>query len=190
VRHLDQRCAPVAAPRAYLRLDFDARQRVRSRVVASNGEVVGLHIARGSSLRNGDCLCGDDGVVFMVRAAGEVLSVINSPDPLELTRAAYHLGNRHVRLQIETGRLSYQSDHVLDDMITQLGFMVEQAVLPFEPEPGAYHRHDERRPSEGDASHPHSHSESHHHHHLPSAGAEHDVSHEHESGHRHLHSAK
>jgi urease accessory protein len=132
---------------------------VRSRVVASNGEVIGLHIARGTSLRDGDCLCGDDGVVFMVRAAGETLSVIASQDPLELTRAAYHLGNRHVRLQIEPERLSYQTDHVLDDMLVQLGFVVEQAVLPFEPEPGAYHRHGDRSdPAHASHAHQHHHS--------------------------------
>ncbi len=166
MRHLDQRCASVKNPRAFLRLDFDARQRVRSRVVASNGEVIGLHIARGTSLRDGDCLCGDDGVVFMVRAAGEMLSVIHSKDALELTRAAYHLGNRHVRLQVDPGRLSYQADHVLDAMIAQLGFVVEQAVLPFEPVPGAYHRHGEREPGQYEAGHHHHHhsTEAHHHH--------------------------
>jgi urease accessory protein len=176
VRHLDQRCAAVNLPRAYLRMDFDSRQKVRSRVVATNGEVVGIHIHRGSVLKDGDCLSGSDGAVFMVRAAGEALSVVSCPTPLDLARAAYHLGNRHVRLQIEIGRISYQSDHVLDEMVKNLGFQVEQGVLPFEPEPGAYHRTEEHAHSHehGDSQeHAHSHGHAHH-------EADHD--------HEHLHS--
>ncbi len=174
-------------PRAYLRMDFDARQKVRSRSVATNGEVVGIHIERGTSLKDGDCLKGGDGEVFMVRAAGEPLSMVRCEDPLDLARAAYHLGNRHVRLQIEQGRLSYQSDHVLDDMIRKMGFAVQQGVLPFEPEPGAYHSHG--RASEADHSHDSrdgsgAHHSSHSHDHEPHHHA-HGESTSHESGESH-----
>lgn len=156
-------------------MDFDARQKARSRVVASNGEVVGVHIERGTSLKDGDCLRGADGQVFMVRAESESLSVVVCSGPLDLARAAYHLGNRHVRLQVEEGRLSYQSDHVLDEMVEQMGFSVEHLMLPFEPEPGAYHRH-----SHGE-SHPHGHSHSH------GESHSHGHSHSHDGTERHVH---
>ena len=169
MRHLDQRCARVDMPHAYLRMDFDARQKVRSRVIATNGEVVGIHIERGSSLKDGDCLMGSDGEIYMVRAAGEPLSFVTCENQLDVARAAYHLGNRHVRLQIETHRLSYQSDHVLDDMVQKLGFQVEQGVFPFEPEPGAYHRHTQMGQADdhGDDhdAHGHHHHEAHDHSH-------------------------
>ncbi len=181
MRHLNQRCEKVEAPRAYLRMDFDARQKVRSRAVATNGEVVGIHIERGTSLHDGDCLTDENGEAFMVRAAGEPLSIVSCSDPLDLAKAAYHLGNRHVRLQIEAGRLSYQSDHVLDDMVTKMGFAVEQGVLPFEPEPGAYHSHAKRSEeghshSHGNDEHPSGtvfHHDEHHHHHGHESGESH-----------------
>lgn len=176
MRHLNQRCAATEAPRAYLRMDFDDRQKVRSRAVATNGEVVGIHIERGSSLKDGDCLSCEDGLVYMVRAAGEPLSIVSCTTALDLARAAYHLGNRHVRLQIELGRLCYQTDHVLDDMVQKLGFRVEQGVFPFEPEPGAYHRHGQKdvahesgadfeRPSQNQSGHDHDHHHDHDHDH-------------------------
>ena len=74
----------------------------------------------------------------MVRAAAEPVSVVVSADPLLLLRAAYHLGNRHVPLQIGAGWLRYLRDHVLDDLCRGLGLEVEAASLPFEPEAGAY----------------------------------------------------
>jgi urease accessory protein len=77
-----------------------------------------------------------------VQAAPEPLSVVRSADALQLARACYHLGNRHIPLQILGGELRYLADHVLDHMIEGLGLAVEHRSLPFEPEAGAYHGHD------------------------------------------------
>ena len=187
MRQLAQRCAHVDQPHAYLRMDFDARQRARSRVIASNGDVVGIHIERGSSLKDGDCLISAAGEVYMVRAAAEPLSLVTCENQLDVARAAYHLGNRHVRLQIEPHRLSYQSDHVLDDMVQKLGFQVDHGEFPFEPEPGAYHRHsqvaaDEHTHAHGHHDHTHVHG-SHSHHHR--GHTHHDHSHDHSHDHEH-----
>lgn len=161
MKHLVRRCPPVDKPRAHLKMDFDARQKARSRVVATNGEVVGVHIQRGTSLKDGDCLTSDAREVFMVSAESEPLSVVHCADPLELARAAYHLGNRHVRLQVDLGRVSYQTDHVLDDMVEQMGLSVRHQMLPFEPEPGAYHRHAAGGHAEHGHGHTHAHSHTH-----------------------------
>ena len=83
-------------------------------------------------------------------AADEAVSVVRCADPFMLAKACYHLGNRHVPLQIMPGELRYHHDHVLDDMLRQFGLAVDFAHLPFEPEAGAY------------ASESHGH---HHHHH-------------------------
>jgi urease accessory protein len=77
-------------------------------------------------------------VVVEVRGAPERLSVVRSDDALELARAAYHLGNRHVPLQVLRGELRYQHDHVLDDMVRRLGLAVEERDAVFSPEGGAY----------------------------------------------------
>lgn len=185
MRQLAQRCAHVDQPHAYLRMDFDARQRARSRVIASNGDVVGIHIERGSSLKDGDCLISAAGEVYMVRAAAEPLSLVTCENQLDVARAAYHLGNRHVRLQIEHHRLSYQSDHVLDDMVQKLGFQVDHGEFPFEPEPGAYHRPsqlaaDEHTHAHGHHDHTHAHGSHSHHHHSHTHHGSHDHSHDHE----------
>jgi urease accessory protein len=97
-------------------------------------------------------------VVARIRAAGEHVSVVESDDPHLLARAAYHLGNRHVALRIERGRLIYSKDHVLDGLCRELGLAVSEQILPFEPEAGGYagghgHAHERRLapPSPGGA---------------------------------------
>lgn len=179
MRQLAQRCAHVDQPHAYLRMDFDARQRARSRVIASNGDEVGIHIERGTSLKDGDCLISAAGDVYMVRAAAEPLSLVSCDNQLDVARAAYHLGNRHVRLQIEPHRLSYQSDHVLDDMVQKLGFQIDHGEFPFEPEPGAYHRPSQLAPG---AEHTHHHGHGHTHHGPHAHHHDHTHDHEHDHG--------
>lgn len=168
-----QACDGVAGE---LALDFDLRQKSRFRTVTMAGEDVGVFVERGSLLRNGDCLRSDDGRYFRVLAKAERLSVVRGSDSLELARAAYHLGNRHVKLQVSQGYLAYQPDHVLDQMVERLGLEVTHEELPFEPENGAYH---------GEGSHGHGHAAVHTH---GSAHA-HDHPHHHESAdaHRHEH---
>ena len=129
------------APAGTLTLALAQRVRSRLRVTLDDGTTAGLFLERGTTLRDGDLLGSDDGVVVQVRAAPETCSCVNCDDPLLLARAAYHLGNRHVPLQIGAGRLRYQHDHVLDDMTRGLGLAVTVEQVPFEPEPGAYGGH-------------------------------------------------
>jgi urease accessory protein len=121
-----------------LTLTFAQRTRSRLRVVLNDGREAGLFLPRGTALRDGDGLVAEDGLVARVRAAPETLSRVESEDPWRLARACYHLGNRHVALRIEPGRLSYPHDHVLDDLVRGLGLQVRLVDAPFEPEPGAY----------------------------------------------------
>ncbi len=106
-----------------------------------DGREAGIFLERGDALRDGDCLISDDGLVVQVKAAAELVSTATCADPLLLARACYHLGNRHVALQIEPGRLRYLHDHVLDDLVRGLGLEVTVEDAPFEPEPGAYGGH-------------------------------------------------
>jgi urease accessory protein len=95
-------------------------------------------LPRGLLLRGGDLLSNEDGSEFEVIAADEAVSVVRCADPFLLAKACYHLGNRHVPLQIMPGELRYHHDHVLDDMLRQFGLEVTFRHLPFEPEAGAY----------------------------------------------------
>jgi urease accessory protein len=142
---------PRATERRLL-LPFGERSKSRSRQFLDNGEEVGLFLERGSVLRDGDLLLSDDGRVVEVQAAPESVSTVHSDNTLMLARACYHLGNRHVALQIGTGWLRYQHDHVLDDMLRGFGLEVRVELAPFEPEGGAYVSHAHAN------SHSHSHS--------------------------------
>jgi urease accessory protein len=132
-------------------LPIEQRVRSRLRVKLDDGRYAGLFLPRGTLLRGGDRLASDDGEVIEVVAAAETVTTVHCNDAALLARAAYHLGNRHIPLQVEDGWLRYQHDHVLDDMLRQMGLeaVVEQA--PFEPEAGAYQQ----------AAHGHHHSHNH-----------------------------
>ena len=106
---------------ATLTLPFEQRQKSRLRTRMDSGEEVGLFLPRGTVLRHGDRLRAADGRVVEVRAAPETVSTGRTDDPLRLARAAYHLGNRHVALQLGPGWLRYLHDHVLDGMVQELG---------------------------------------------------------------------
>ena len=129
----------VRAADARLVLPFELRCRSRFRATLDSGEEVGVKLARGQVLRGGEQLLAADGRVVEIVAARETVSVASSEDPLLLARAAYHLGNRHVGLQIGAGWLLYQHDHVLDDLVLGLGLKVSVEQRAFEPEAGAYH---------------------------------------------------
>ena len=122
-------------------LPFQLRTKSRLRTALADGEEVGIVLDRGSVLREGDLLLAADGRIVKVIAAPELVSTVTSNDPLALVRAAYHLGNRHVALQVEAQRLRYQHDHVLDEMVRGLGLSVTVEEAPFEPEAGAYGGH-------------------------------------------------
>src|SRR5690554_5191664 len=111
-----------------LTLPFEARQKSRLLVRLDSGAEAGVFLPRGTVLRDGDRLLADDGRVVLVRAAAEPVSVVRTADALLFARACYHLGNRHVALQIESGELRYLRDHVLDDLVRGLGLTVEHAL--------------------------------------------------------------
>lgn len=124
-----------------LTLPLDLRQKSRQRVKLDNGDEAAVLLKRGTVLYHNDLLMSVDSTVVKVKAADECLSVVACSDPLLFARVCYHLGNRHVSLQIEPGRIFYLHDHVLDDMVRGHGLQVEQVTAPFEPEPGAYGGH-------------------------------------------------
>jgi urease accessory protein len=136
---ISERVDEPAPPSARLELPFELRSRSRLRARLSSGEEVGVLLGRGQVLRGGELLRTSDGRIIEVIALPETVSTVRATDSRTLVRAAYHLGNRHVALQLGEGWLRYSHDHVLDDMVRGLGLsvMVEQA--PFEPEAGAYH---------------------------------------------------
>ena len=129
------------APAATLTLSFDQRQRSRLRVTLDDGREAALLLERGTVLRGGCCLGSDDGVIVRVNAAPEPVSTVLCADPHLLARACYHLGNRHIPLQIGAGWVRYQQDHVLDDLVHGLGLHPVAESAPFEPEAGAYGHH-------------------------------------------------
>lgn len=122
-------------------LPFDARQKCRLLSRTDKGREVGIFLPRGQAIKHGFVLKGHDGYKVRIKAAAEALSVVRTDDTLLFARACYHLGNRHIPLQIQPGELRYQTDHVLDQMLQGFGLMVEHLSLPFEPEHGAYHQH-------------------------------------------------
>jgi urease accessory protein len=151
-------------------LDFDARQKHRFLATLEGGGELAVELPRGSVLADGDYLETGDAAGVLVRAAPEELSVAHAPDALLVARVAYHLGNRHVALQIERACVKYRHDHVLDDLCRRLGATVSFESAPFAPEGGAYGRggHHEHR------GHPHDHADDHAH------GHAHDHDHDHD----------
>jgi len=129
------------APAPTLTLDFDTRCRGRFRARLDDGREVAVTVSRGGVLRDGDGLGGPELAAVRVVAAPEAVSTVRHGDARQLTRAAYHLGNRHVPLQVGDGWLRYRADHVLDGLCRGLGLAPESERAPFEPEAGAYGAH-------------------------------------------------
>jgi len=160
-------------------LPYDLRKKSRLRAESRCGKALGIFLPRGNVMADGDLLLARDGQLVRVEAAREPVSVVRSENSLLLTRAAYHLGNRHVPLQIEAGSLTYQHDHVLDRMVEGLGLAVAFSEEKFQPESGAYHSHshsdspDSHHAQSQSHNHSHSHSHSHHHDHGQSSDHEH-----------------
>ncbi len=126
-------------------LDFARRRRSRQRVELDNGVTIGLALPKATVVRDGDLLVLDDGSLVVVRAAPESILHVSASTPQQLARAAYHLGNRHVALEVGESGLKLLFDAVLADMLGRLeGVRVQRLTAPFEPESGAYgggHRH-------------------------------------------------
>jgi urease accessory protein len=148
---ISERLHESRAPDARLVLPFELRSRSRFRARLVGGEEVGVILARGQILRGGDLLLAPDGRVIEVAAAPESVSTVHSAEPRLLARAAYHLGNRHVALQLGVGWLRYRHDHVLDEMLHGFGLKVTIEQAPFEPEAGAYHADGDSGDSHGNA---------------------------------------
>ena len=138
---ITEKLATPLAPSESLPLPFEKRQKSRLRVSLDNNHEAALMLARGSVLRHGELLRADNGLVVEVRAANEEVAVISTEDSFLLARACYHLGNRHVPLQIGGGWLRIQRDHVLEEMVQSLGLFVKHECTPFAPESGAYSGH-------------------------------------------------
>lgn len=143
-------------------LAYDERKRSRLKVTLASGVEAGIFLKRGDHLHGGDKLAAENGSsVVEILAAPEKLIEAVANSPLLFARAAYHLGNRHVPVQIlpteQGGVLRFQTDHVLAEMVRGLGCAVSESEAPFQPESGAYgahgghHHHDEQAP---DLHHP------------------------------------
>jgi urease accessory protein len=178
-----------------LTLDFEARRKSRLAATLDDGEEVALVLPRGTVLRDGDVLVAQDGTLVRVVAAAETVLMVRARDVLTLTRAAYHLGNRHTPVEVGTDYLKLEYDPVLADMLKRIGASVEQVSLPFQPESGAYggghkHGHDETFAEDYALAqqvygehHGHDHGHSHDHGHAHTEGH----AHSHDHGHNHDH---
>lgn len=186
-----------------LKLPFDARQKSRLRTHLESGEDVALMLPRGEILRGGDLVVASDGRIVEVEAQTERVLHIVCATPPDLTRAAYHLGNRHVPVQVGDGFLRIAADHVLEEMLKGLGAQVEPREDAFEPEAGAYgggHRHnDDEQGHSGKIhhygeqtahEHEHGHAQDHAHGHDHGHDHDHEHGHTHGHGHRHGHGSK
>lgn len=123
-------------------LSFDARCKSRLLLRLDSGDTAALIVERGRLLRGGDCVRTEDGREVEIVAESEALLEASSDDPVVIAKAAFHLGNRHVAVQVMPNRLRFQNDHVLGEMVKGLGLRVTAVVAPFEPEGGAYgHQH-------------------------------------------------
>jgi urease accessory protein len=124
-----------------LTLVYERRCKCRVKVTLDSGEEAGVMLAWGESLRHGDVLSTAAGRLVRVVAAPEAVMLVHCSHARELARVAYHLGNRHVPVEVGDGTLKIAPDHVLRAMVEGLGAQVELANAPFEPEPGAYGAH-------------------------------------------------
>jgi len=126
-------------------LDWDVRQKSRFETTDSSGRSVGVFLPRGTAVRGGDVLVGADGSLLQVLAAPQSVLRITLDaghgTPFDLTRAAYHLGNRHVPIELQPDHLKIEPDHVLADMLRSMHLKVDAVHESFEPESGAYGDH-------------------------------------------------
>lgn len=167
-----------------LLLTADQRTSLRGHRVSACGRNLVLQLPRGAALQPGEWLstASGDGLV-RVEAAPETLLLVRSPDPLALLQAAYHLGNRHVAMELHPGELRILEDSVLADLLRQRGLAVDTVQAPFEPEAGAYaggHSHDPGHSSghahSHDPGHSHGHGDGHGHGPSPGHGHRHGAS--------------
>lgn len=144
---------------ANVELAWDVRQKSRFDAVDTQGRSLGVFLPRGSVVRGGDVLVAEDGSLIKVVARPQPVLIVRAcpqhGSAFDLLRAAYHLGNRHVQLQLERDHLKLEPDHVLADMLRRMHLIVTTADEAFEPEAGAY----------ASGAHAHAHADSHEHEH-------------------------
>ncbi|TDS83956.1 urease accessory protein UreE [Comamonas sp. JUb58] len=174
-----QGLAPALRKRAsFVELDWDVRQKSRFSATDSSGRALAIFLPRGQAVRGGDVLVAEDGSVVLVQAAPQKVLYISAcaqhGSAFDLMRAAYHLGNRHVPIELQPDHLKIEPDHVLADMLRSMHMTVVEAELPFEPEGGAYGGH---VTNDGHSHHGHGHAHSHDH--------GHDHAHPHPHPHHH-----
>jgi urease accessory protein len=162
---------------ATVELDWDVRQKSRFDCTDSSGRKLGVFLPRGTTVRGGDVLVAEDGSLVRVIAAPQrVLKITHCSahgTPFDLIRAAYHLGNRHVQIELKPDHLKIEPDHVLADMLRAMHLIVHEVQEAFEPEAGAYSAHS--------SSHGHAHTQTDAHGH--DHGHHHDHSHDHSRHH-------
>lgn len=178
--------APALVRRAAtVSLDWDLRQKSRFETTDSQGRGLGVFLPRGTVVRGGDVLVAEDGSLVRVIAAPQPLLRITAcashGSPFDLVRAAYHLGNRHVQIELQPDHLKIEPDHVLADMLRAMHLIVNAVEEGFEPEGGAYaagghghshgHGHDHGHGHGHDHAHEHGHSHAHEHSHAPAPAA-------------------
>ena len=171
--------APALVKRApTVELDWDTRQKSRFDATDSSGRALGVFLPRGTAVRGGDVLVAEDGTLVRALAAPQPVLVIRHctehGSPFDLIRAAYHLGNRHVGIELKPDHLKIEPDHVLAEMLRRMHLIVTESSEAFEPEAGAY-------AAEGHAHHHHGHD----HEHDPHHGHGHDHGHSHDHSHDH-----
>lgn len=137
-----------------LALTAEERSRSRQRFVTTDGVEVQLVLARGTVLRDGDRLRASDGTVVQVEAKPEPVLTVRAANRFDLMRAAYHLGNRHVPLELGADYLRLGHDPVLAELLAQLGVEVVSEIAPLSPEPGAYGAHHHGAPYAARHHHP------------------------------------
>ena len=190
--------APVLIKRAAtVELDWDIRQKSRFDATDSQGRSLGIFLPRGTVVRGGDVLVADDGSFIRAIAAPQaVLKITHCAQhgtPYDLIRAAYHLGNRHVPIELKPDHLKIEPDHVLADMLRAMHLIVHAVDESFEPENGAYatgghgygHGQSHGGHSHGDHSHGHDHDHAHDDHEHKHEGHDRDRGHDHDHGHSH-----
>lgn len=187
--------APVLLKRAAtVELDWDIRQKSRFEATDSLGRQLGIFLPRGTLVRGGDVLVAEDGSLVKVLAAPQTVLRITActshGSPFDLTRAAYHLGNRHVPIELKPDHLKIEPDHVLAEMLRSMHLIVNEVSESFEPEGGAYsaggHGHGHGHAHDGGHDHAHAH--------APAAAPAPHVhgpgcAHDHDHGHAHTHEA-
>jgi urease accessory protein len=130
---------PNATASLTIALTAEERTRSRDRFFLPDGQAIDLRLPRGSVLADGDLLQSEAGdILVRITAKPEPVLTVTASDRLDLLRAAYHLGNRHIALEITTDYLRLSPDPVLQAMVEQLGLQVVAEIAPFHPEKGAY----------------------------------------------------